>query len=85
MTFTTADNALRELDRRANDGIEVRLMWNAVANEVMVAVHDSRTEESFELPVAGADALDAVHHPYAYATAPASPGRRRATTRGEMA
>jgi hypothetical protein len=37
---------------------------------VLVAVHDARTVESFELQVAAADALFAFHHPYAYGNCP---------------
>ena len=32
-----------------------------------VTVADSRLDESFELDIAGADALAAFHHPFAYA------------------
>ncbi|MGN6171071.1 MAG: hypothetical protein ACTHQQ_23300 [Solirubrobacteraceae bacterium] len=67
MTNTTRDNDIRELDRRINDGIDVRLLWNSVADQVVLAVHDTRTDESFELHVAAADALLAFHHPYVYA------------------
>jgi len=34
---------------------------------VKVAVADSRLDEKFELHVAGAEALAAFHHPFAYA------------------
>jgi hypothetical protein len=55
------------LDRRTSDGIDVRLLWNSVADEVVVAVHDTRSDESFEVQVTGADALLAFHHPLAFA------------------
>jgi hypothetical protein len=65
--LTTPENPIRELDRRTGDGIDVRLLWNSVTDRVLVAVADERSGDSFELRVTGADALDAFHHPYAYA------------------
>jgi hypothetical protein len=59
---------IRELNHRVNDGIEVRLLWNSDTNGVSVSVAESRHDMSFAFDVAAADALDAFHHPYAYAT-----------------
>ncbi|HEY3945587.1 MAG TPA: hypothetical protein VGL78_10200 [Solirubrobacteraceae bacterium] len=70
MSTPIPDKIVRELDRRTSDGIDVRLLWDSVADEVVVAVHDTRTDESFELQVAATDALLAFHHPYAYANCP---------------
>jgi hypothetical protein len=70
MTDTTSEEAIRELDRRTSDGIDVRLLWNSLTDQVVVTVHDARTLETFELPVAAGDALFAFHHPYAYADWP---------------
>jgi hypothetical protein len=64
---TTSDTYIRELDQRHSDGIDVRLLWNSATNRVTVSVNDVKLGESFELEVAGADAFDAFHHPYAYA------------------
>jgi hypothetical protein len=61
--------SLRELAQRKNDGLEVILFWDARSNEVSVAVNDQRAESSFQFAVAGDCALDAFHHPYAYAVA----------------
>jgi hypothetical protein len=72
MTNTTSDIAIRELDRRSSDGIDVRLLWNSFSDQVLVAVRDMRTFESFELQVAPSDALLAFRHPYAYANRPRS-------------
>jgi hypothetical protein len=58
---------IRELNHRVNDGIEVRLLWNSDTNAVSVAVAETRCDVSFAFAVTGADALDAFHHPYAYA------------------
>jgi hypothetical protein len=72
MTHSTSDKTIRELDCRTSDGVNVRLLWNSVADEVVVAVHDARTDESFEVGVERADALLAFHHPFAYANHPAT-------------
>jgi hypothetical protein len=70
MTNTTSDIAIRELDHRSSGGIDVRLLWNSISDQVLVAVRDLRTFESFELEVAPGDALLAFRHPYAYANHP---------------
>jgi len=66
MNSTTLKRTVRELDRRTNDGFEVRLLWNSLTDSVSLSVDDTRYGESFELDVAPADALDAFHHPFAY-------------------
>ena len=66
LMFTTPHTAIRELDHRTNDGIDVRLLWSSRTDHVFLAVEDQRSGESFELIVPGADVLDAFHHPYAY-------------------
>jgi hypothetical protein len=58
----------RELDARNSDGIHVRLLWHSEDDHVSVAVNDTKTGETFELPVHdGQPALDVFQHPYAYA------------------
>ena len=60
--------ATRELDSRANDGIQVRLLWHPRDGHASVVVNDLKTGETFELPVSDGDrARDVFHHPYAYA------------------
>jgi len=66
LMFTTPQSAIRELDHRTNDGIDVRLLWNSRTNQVFVAVEDQRTGDVVEITVSGADALDAFHHPFVY-------------------
>ncbi|HWC85129.1 MAG TPA: hypothetical protein VG388_01230 [Solirubrobacteraceae bacterium] len=61
------DIGIRELDRRRNDGIDVRLLWDSRTDTIIVAVEDERTDDSFEVAVDASDALDAFRHPYAYA------------------
>lgn len=64
---TTTETAIRELDHRTSDRIDVRLLWNSQTNQVSIAVDDERTGESFELEIDSAHARDAFWHPYAYA------------------
>ena len=67
---THTSHLIRELDTRESDGIEVRMLWRAQDDRVLVAVADSRTGEAFSVEVrAGERALDVFHHPYAYAAA----------------
>ena len=62
-----ANSDWRELASRDTDGLEISLLWSKAAGRVKVTVSDSRLDESFELDIAGADALAAFHHPFAYA------------------
>lgn len=57
----------RELAARESDGIHVLLLWHPRSDEVTVSVDDTRTGQYFELPVQRDRALDAFHHPFAYA------------------
>jgi hypothetical protein len=75
IVMSTADQkAIRELDRRMNDGFDVRLLWNSRTNRVFVAVEDHRGGGSLELDVDASDALEAFHHPFAYAANDYDPG-----------
>ena len=63
-----AGSARIVLARRKNAGIHVSLLWAEDTNSVAVLVQDDSTDDQFELSVeAGANALDAFEHPYAYA------------------
>ena len=63
-------NQTHELAQRANDGVEIRLLWNRADGRLTISVDDSRTGESFDLAAeSGKEALDAFHHPFAYAAA----------------
>ncbi len=57
----------RELAVRENEGLAVSLLWSRSADRVKVAVADARLDEQFEFDVAGADALAAFYHPFAFA------------------
>ena len=60
----------RELHSRTSDGILVRLLWYPNDDQLSVAVNDTKTGETFELPIhPGERALDVFRHPYAYAAA----------------
>ena len=61
--------ALRELDARQGDGLDIRLLWDPATNDVVVTVEDFRHDEFLIVPVAPAEALEAFHHPFAYAAA----------------
>ncbi len=63
----TLTEAPLELDYRESNGLEVWLLWAATKNRLFVLVHDSKLDESFEVDVDRAEALDAFRHPYAYA------------------
>jgi hypothetical protein len=64
---TTSDSPTRELAYRANDGVEVALLWHPIEDRLTVSVADERAGDQFELAVDSEDALDAFNHPYAYA------------------
>lgn len=55
--------ARRAIAPQAQNGIDVRLLWDPRTNHVTVAVQDERSDESFEPAVEVADALAAFHHP----------------------
>jgi hypothetical protein len=59
----------RELLVREADGIEVSLVWRRDADTLAVVVNDGRLGSSFEVAAPRDRALDAFHHPFAYAAA----------------
>jgi hypothetical protein len=63
----TRGSEVRELDRRASDGIDVRLLWHPQTNSVALAVHDELTGHDLVFEVDPAEAVRAFQHPYAYA------------------
>ena len=65
--MTALTDTVRELDHRTNEDIDVRLLWDPDGDQVAVEVVDARTGEVLRFPVDGRNALDAFHHPYAYA------------------
>jgi hypothetical protein len=66
--MTPSTTSIRELAHRRNDGLDIRLLWDSATDKVMVALHDARTGDGFEVEVASNErALDVFHHPFAYA------------------
>jgi hypothetical protein len=57
-----------ELAARESDGLRVRLLWKPEDGTVVVTVDDLSSGGGFELNVRPESALDAFHHPFAYAT-----------------
>ena len=66
-TTEPMEEPFEDLCFRANDGIEVALLWQREENRLVVAVSDAATGDTFEIDVASHEALDAFEHPYAYA------------------
>ncbi|HZE07039.1 MAG TPA: hypothetical protein VE127_17555 [Solirubrobacteraceae bacterium] len=62
--------SIRELDSRASNGVQIRLLWCEHDNSVWVTVIDTRNGEAFRLEVAADERpLDVFAHPFAYAAA----------------
>lgn len=57
----------RELAQRLSGTDEVLLVWHPEIDCVELSVSDVTTGEGFQLEVAPGTAMDAFHHPYAYA------------------
>jgi len=57
----------RELAQRLSGAVEVLLLWHPDADRLELSVEDTTTRAGFHIEVAPADALDAFHHPFAYA------------------
>ena len=72
MSTSCQHHTWSELAVRENDGLAVSLLWSRASGRVKVAVVDAHLDEQFEFHVAGADALAAFHHPFAYATGPSA-------------
>jgi hypothetical protein len=64
-TITPTD--FRELACRADDGLEVALLWSEDDNRLAVTVSDSRSGDGFVVDAARDNALDVFYHPYAHA------------------
>jgi len=82
MTISDFTDEARELDRRAGDGIDVRLLWHPTTGTVSVSVFDTTHEEAFEFVVDPANALDAFHHPFAYRDDRVTSGQTRTARSG---
>lgn len=67
MNASTSTNEPRELAYRANDGLEVALLWVESTDRLVVSVADERTGDRFALRASHANALDVFYHPFAHA------------------
>ena len=56
----------REMAHRANNFIEVTLLWREEDNSVLLRLVEVADRVEFELQVRPENALDAFNHPYAY-------------------
>jgi hypothetical protein len=68
----TTETVPRELAHRADDGIEVSLVWSALEDRLTVTVSESRSGVRFEVDAERENALDVFYHPYAHAARQAS-------------
>ncbi len=66
-TTTQTTGSFEELDYRESDGIEVSLLWSRATDDLTVLVVDTKTDELLELRIQPHEAMDAFHHPFAYA------------------
>jgi hypothetical protein len=82
MSASCQHHSWSELAVRETDGLAVSLLWSSATGRVKVAVVDANLDEQFEFHVAGADALAAFHHPYAYATGPGASSGGTGSRRG---
>ncbi len=66
--MTSALPRVRELAERASNGTHVRLLWRQGTRQLWVEVREA-DDRVLAIPVQPERALDAFHHPYAYAGA----------------
>lgn len=62
--------ATRELAEREAVGMRVTLLWREGTRKLWVRVHELAQDVTLVIPVEPQSALDAFHHPYAYAARP---------------
>jgi hypothetical protein len=60
---------IRELAERTSNGTVTRLLWLQGTRELWVEVREPEFGETIVIPAKPERALDAFHHPYAYAAA----------------
>jgi hypothetical protein len=57
----------RELAQRLSAADDVLLLWHPDTDRVELSVRDLATGADFRIEIAPGNAIDAFHHPYAYA------------------
>jgi hypothetical protein len=74
---------VRELAERTSSGTRVRLLWRGGTRQLWVELSQGAGDEALAILVPPERALDAFHHPYAYARAQRleSPAESRAGSR----
>jgi hypothetical protein len=70
----TRYSPVRELARRESVGIEVTLLWRQGTRKLWLKVWETTLDVTLVIPVKPERALDAFHHPYAYASRPSGAG-----------
>ena len=73
--MTATRESIRELAERTSNGTLARLFWLQGTRQLWVEVYDRELDETIVIPAAPEHALEAFHHPYAYA--PVDGGRQR--------
>jgi hypothetical protein len=68
-TMSSTRRSTRELAERTSNGTRVRLLWRQGTRHLWVEVREPATDLALAIPIAPERALDAFHHPYAYAGA----------------
>ena len=63
----TLSTTTRELAQRLSGTTEVLLLWHPETHGVELSVRDVATGAGFHIDVRPDNAMDAFHHPYAYA------------------
>jgi len=66
-TSECLSTSTRELAQRLSGQDEVVLLWHPGIDRVELCVSDVTTGEGFHIEVSPGKAMDAFHHPYAYA------------------
>jgi hypothetical protein len=61
------DSPTRELASRRSGADEILLLWSPCDGHVELSIRDVATGVGFHLEIAPGRALEAFHHPYAYA------------------
>ena len=65
--MTPAAKPIRELAERTSNGTLLRLLWRQGTRELWVEVCEPECDVPIVIPAEPAHALEAFHHPYAYA------------------
>jgi hypothetical protein len=67
--MTPLGNGIRELAERTSNGTLIRLVWREETRDLWVEVWEPELDVTIKIPADPDRALEAFHHPYAYAAA----------------